>query len=235
MTGGTAGQILYNEQGNCTTGSTNGAVDGQAGTELTSLAINESTTPYAGCAIALPNGIIDFQGYPLDENSVQLTWNVDSEVNIAHYIVKRSRDGHDYLPIDEPVIAQNVQSSSTYSIIDDGAFVGANYYRLEAISYDGVIMDIRNVLVMVDQSIAEPMIIPNPVKDQFTAVIESKRSGEGVMEIYSISGERIQSKPIILKKGLNSIACSATNLAPGAYLLRIYVDQDAYNVRFIVE
>jgi len=84
----------------------------------------------------LPVELIHFNGN-CSENTIEIEWQTASETNNDYFVVERSEDGNQFLPIG--VIPGNGNSNTvlSYHFSDYNNTRPENYYRLKQVDYDG--------------------------------------------------------------------------------------------------
>jgi len=79
----------------------------------------------------LPVKLINF-GASKKNNSVELKWTTSEEVNINHYEIERSANGHDFTSL-ASIASRNQRNQISYSTIDTRPISGIAYYRLKIV------------------------------------------------------------------------------------------------------
>lgn len=112
-------------------------------------------------ATPLPIVLSYFKGVNL-KNAVKLSWETVSEENFDHFEIQRSFDGKDF-----DVIATEKGNGFTsekhqYSFTDTNPEMGINYYRLNAIDFDGSSEIFETIAVEVAPDFSTVAMYPNP-------------------------------------------------------------------------
>ena len=81
---------------------------------------------------------------------VMLEWETALELNSSHFIVERSTDGINYIPVGELSAAGESYEIQSYSFIDQNP-LHENYYRLKQVDFDGSYEYSDIVMAIVDQ------------------------------------------------------------------------------------
>jgi hypothetical protein len=84
----------------------------------------------------LPVTLVNFKGH-LAEAYVLLDWQTVSEVNAAHFVVERSRDGVRFGPVATVKSKGNTSDVQLYQARDVNPLPGMCYYRLKMVNTDG--------------------------------------------------------------------------------------------------
>ncbi|WP_193217992.1 MULTISPECIES: T9SS type A sorting domain-containing protein [unclassified Imperialibacter] len=114
-----------------------------------------------GGSTPLPIVLSYFKGVSL-KNAVKLSWETVSEENFDHFEIQRSFDGKDF-----DVIATEKGNGFTsekhqYSFTDTNPERGINYYRLNAIDFDGSSEIFETIAVEVVPDFSSVAMYPNP-------------------------------------------------------------------------
>jgi hypothetical protein len=111
----------------------------------------------------LPLHLVNFSAKKCNGN-ICLQWNTESEMNVSHYEIERSRDAVTFEKITS-LAAQN-RSSSQYNATDDKLnSKEVVYYRLKGVDIDGKITYSKIVKLNLGKTFTV-FISPNPVKDK---------------------------------------------------------------------
>jgi len=150
---------------------------------------------------------------------VLVSWKVENEINIHHYVVEKSADGRNFTPVG----TVSASSISNYSWIDNQAFTGNNFYRIRSVELNGS-MQISRVVKVIFEIKPSVSIYPNPVKDDRLVNVNFENMAEGLYKIRLISniGQVVQTKSI-LHSGGNAIyqMVLSKKLAHGHFIVEI--------------
>ena len=72
----------------------------------------------------------------IDNSSVQIEWEAESEINSSHFEVERSASGSDFKMIDQTSSPWTSFDKISYEVINIETLNGRNYYRLKAVDID---------------------------------------------------------------------------------------------------
>jgi len=150
----------------------------------------------------LPVKLVSYTARLQSSGSVLLNWKTASEQNNAYFTVERSLNGKDFVQV-----GTNVQSKGnnggSYSIMDNSAASGKNYYRLSQIDEDGTVTSLGTRVVLVTLGGKSFATYPNPiVGNSFTISLSAGESGDSLLtKITDFSGKILFSK--VLKRNEN--------------------------------
>ena len=110
----------------------------------------------------LPVELIDFTARAINNEKVQLAWQTASEINNDYFEVQRSRDGIDFITIEEVSGAGSSDVIQYYQTEDQSPYDGLNYYRLKQVDFDGT-FDYSEIKVVDISTMDIPLsVYPNP-------------------------------------------------------------------------
>ncbi len=188
----------------------------------------------------LPVELIEFTGYHDDNRFVNvLNWATASELNNDYFIIERSVDGINFVPIGSVDGAGTTNELSTYSFDDEGPALGINYYRLKQVDFDGTSEYSDIISIEVNAELSQTRIInyyPNPATDKLTIEMEVAKDGIFDLLIVDITGKVIKEGELelIQHKG-HLIDLDVSNYASGAYIVNL-IDKDAgtrHQIKFV--
>jgi hypothetical protein len=112
----------------------------------------------------LPVTLVAFSAQASKQDAVQLQWTTASELRSARFVVERSRDGQDFVPIGSVEAAGTTTTHRTYSLLDTQLPPSTTtlYYRLRQVDQDSryVYSPVRSIaLTLAPAALAT---FPNP-------------------------------------------------------------------------
>ena len=147
-------------------------------------------------------------------NSVLLNWQTLDEQNSDEFIIERSKDGQEFLPIGRINAKGNSSTTANnYTFSDKDPVYGTNYYRLLMTDKDGSInySSIEKVAVGTEQSVS---LFPNPAAKSVT--IKGLQGFENIL-IKDIYGKKLMERTIRQDTEIMDIS----TLANGIYLIQL--------------
>lgn len=136
----------------------------------------------------LPFSKLSFEGKWLNENTTQLNWAVEDEVNVAYYAVQRSSDGIVYEEIGR-VAALNTSWKNKYGFTDNAPLTGRNYYRIAIVDLDHSSELSRIILLKSTPGITGQLLIrPNPSQGKVMLSLNRPVKGIGSLTIVDVNG-----------------------------------------------
>ena len=148
-------------------------------------------------------------------STVQLAWTIANESNISKYILSRSKDGMNFLPI-RSVTATGINTA--YSILDASPLNGNNYYQLTLVDKNGGLN--KSNIVFVDfNNKTNFKILSNP----FTNTIDIQAENslfEVRADLVDLSGKIVFTKNYTTIAG-NIFSLGVSNIPQGVYCLKL--------------
>jgi hypothetical protein len=152
---------------------------------------------------------------------VELKWSAAEESNLKYYILQRSENGRTWLNIWN-ITPKSVRSANNYLVNDLTEIVTTTYYRLKEVSING--SSIYSSIVKLEPGNLTHVSFTHNTQFHNTIRIQSStaKTEEYIVELYSVSGDRIAQQKQNLQAGTNALLL---NIEPainaGIYLLVI--------------
>jgi len=161
-------------------------------------------------------------------NKPHLFWQTNNEVNINHFIVKRSIDGNNFTDIAK-VLATHKQKNQyefTDLFANENNNINKYYYRLKYVESNGTnsFSDIRSIVLSAKSKLT---VSPNPAK---AGVIINTTNAKEILLLDNYG--RVMKKQQVLNQ---STKMNLQNIKAGMYFLQIiYKDNAVANEKLIV-
>lgn len=152
-----------------------------------------------------------------NDQTITVTWKVEQEQQLSHYEVERSADGLQFTKL-ATVPATN---ANEYAQLDVQPLLADNYYRIKAVSQNGLVQYSRIVKVGPLQLFSKFGIYPNPVqKHQLQMQLITAIEGSYKLQLYNTGGQLVFEKSLIIKSGTQNITIPLPKyLSSGNYRL----------------
>ncbi len=163
-----------------------------------------------------------------------LKWATASEKDNSHFIVQKQTGGN-WSRIGKIPGNGNATRKNTYRFRDPDFQKGTtHYYRLKQVNSDGNFeySPIRS-LYAEPNAIADLVVSPNPVKDELSLMIESRRQASYDITILGLLGKSKYKHTYAIDEGFNQLAIPMKNLHPGQYVLVIEGKQTIKRQKFL--
>lgn len=196
----------------------------------TNMGVYDASTPgpslpsFSGsCAtsVVLPVELISFSSECL-VGIVKLSWQTASEKNNDYFEVQKSKNGVDFIAIDQVNGNGNSSVVQNYSFEDVEPNNGATYYRLKQVDYNGEFSYSELVSVKCDEVNNNSVYVyPNPATNEIKVNIGNRPNQEVIGYVVNVLGEQIMS---FSNKNMNNSALnlSISELSNGIYNLAIF-------------
>ncbi len=180
--------------------------------------------------VLLPVTWISFDAKQVN-NDVVIDWKVENNGNASHYDVEHSTNGIDFEKIGT---VSNNAANNAYSFVHRGAMSGMHYYRLHQFDFDGKNILSKVVSVKIKNADLITYLLNNPVTNSTAnLVIQSTKSGYGLLELWTINGVKYNSKQQLINIGTTIIPIEMKNLPSGNYLIKLLVDNTLQTLQFV--
>jgi len=137
----------------------------------------------------LPVEFSNLQINKISQQQALLKWDILKELNDANFIIEKSIDGRVFKNIG--LLKSSDGTNGKYEYKDYSSFNGTNYYRIKCEYKDGSYSFSNVVSILLNSSISEFIISPNPATDIVKIIGKN---------IISVSLSDIAGKNIITKK-----------------------------------
>jgi 1,4-alpha-glucan branching enzyme len=164
--------------------------------------------------------------------SVLVKWSTGSEIQNEYFVVERSSNAIDYLPIGK-LFSLGGSQKNNYQFSDLQPQKGVNYYRIKQVDKDGMFTYSQTVQVIFDGKSIYWSVYPNPVINGIH--ISVKNSMHNVQLILSdINGKIIYTQNFAQLSAGEEKNINSTGLPKGVYMLTIKSDGETKTERIVV-
>lgn len=162
-----------------------------------------------------------------------IKWTTLSEINNDYFVIERSTDGINFIPLKNVYSkAPNGNSSTTlnYSYTNYEIAEGNNYYRLKQFDKDGK-WKYSDIVELNGDGVAQHIVAlyPNPVQQYATLTITGNIGQDAKAKIISISGQTLKE----IKINSSQTSVSLENINTGTYILQYEDGANKKNIKFI--
>ena len=124
------------------------------------------------------------------DKTINITWEVQNELNVTGYSIERSKDGITFLPLADKSALQNNGSNVIYTHNDANPLSSDNYYRIKVSGKNGE--PLYSDIVKVESLKIPPSIsvYPNPVTNKkMNLVFVNEPAGTYQLELTNKLGQ----------------------------------------------
>jgi hypothetical protein len=155
--------------------------------------LNRAATYHVGgnCGNVLPVDV-QLKGYIDNAGAAYLTWDVTNETNVKEYVVERSSDKTNYLPIGKRELSR---TGMAYVFKDSSNLNAVNYYRVKIITTTGAIRYSNAIALKIKSSgDAGISIYPNPVQQELNISFSGNTKNNYSVALLTAAGKKIYEK-----------------------------------------
>ncbi|MFT3680679.1 MAG: hypothetical protein QM791_10430 [Ferruginibacter sp.] len=159
----------------------------------------------------------------INNDDVDIEWNLPAEINISKYVVERSSDNSSFTAVGEVSSSGNSDSGVQYKLTDISPVPGEYYYRIKSVSKNDVIGYSNTVNVKMVKTGRGMYVYPNPVKgSSINLQLSDIPSGLYSIRLVNQLGQPVLSQKIFHHGGTASKRLTTGKaLQPGYYQLEI--------------
>ena len=195
----------------------------------------ESNCGCGGGSVTLP---VEMSNFELDfsERGIQIFWSTATETNNKGFFVEHSTDGKEWSSIHFQEGNGTTSQPEDYYFLHEEPRLGANYYRLQQVDFDGG-FEYTPVRVAAWRGGIEDLqlvVLPNPATEMISPMLPPEIGAAGstvTYEIFDVNGRLLRTiTDVVTAKGT---LIDVKNLEPGNYIFRARQDGIIYNARFV--
>jgi SdrD B-like domain/Secretion system C-terminal sorting domain len=166
--------------------------------------------------VVLPLIVNQFNGNYAD-GIIQLGWSTYSEINMDHFDVERSTDGHSFRQIGRvTTLSGQLNSNANYTYLDITAQRGINYYRLAMVDNNGNYTYSKTIMVNVDiKGISVMIVYPNPFSTRVQIRVNADNAEKVAINIINSNGVLMSTQSAQTQVGDNNITINKVDALPG--------------------
>lgn len=180
--------------------------------------VSAPIVPTATSACLLPVELLSFSGVKSAHRQVLLNWITASEQNNSHFILERSTDNIDFIPITTVAGAGNSNSNHSYEFPDNELPASpVLYYRLKQFDFDGT-STVSNVISVEPDDDELFSVFVDEKENNVSFIFTLDRPQQVLIELQDVLGKTMFSKVIMADKGFNKSISSLTGISGGFYL-----------------
>ena len=174
---------------------------------------------------------LDFKGIPAGDLVSQLDWSTSDEIDKSHFIIERSLDGVQFIPIGRVESTERPGPVNSYQFFDKAAVLGHNYYRLQKVDQEEKIVysPVRTVTFSENNLIVT--VTPNPANEYIQVDIRSPVTASTITLIDAtgrvVMNEKNENK-------LLKVRLDVKKLDPGLYTILVETDQDKFSDKVVI-
>lgn len=168
-------------------------------------------------AVTLPIVLSEFRAKVVGHSTL-LTFTTATELNNSHFVIERSSNNQTWAEIGQVRGAGTSTEEQSYTFTDEKPLVGANYYRLKQVDFDGK-YEYSPIRVAQFGKTASVLLSPSPVADRLTVKVAAAYEEDAQVDIIAVTGQIVSST--ILAAESTNLEVDVAGLPKGIYTLRI--------------
>jgi hypothetical protein len=187
-------------------------------------------------AAVLPVSMYDISAKRNADKSVTVNWKSDHEINLLKYTIERSLDGLVFAAIKNVMPQSNNGTSFAYNTIDVDASKLKCFYRIKAISINGMVQYSKIVEVKALDTKTGVTVYPNPVENKtINLLFENMPIGDYQFKLYNNQGQLVEQFAKTLQNNSSTIKLvSVKDLPPGTYRMDIISSDGIHTAKNIL-
>lgn len=176
----------------------------------------------------LPVNLVSFSVNQDENNIVRLYWKTASEANASHFLLERSGNAREWLPIKDVLAAGETKNLTEYNELDNNPLPGRSYYRLKMVDKDGSYAYSRIISLNLQNRQDALSVYPNPstgrlfVKDVDYSSVES-------VSILNTKGQQVLISNTLTEQGID-----LSSVPNGIYSIQIRKTDGKISVKKLV-
>jgi hypothetical protein len=183
----------------------------------------------------LPLTLVGFTAKWQTNETVGLTWQVDQEQNLDHFLVERSADGINWESIGTVASLGNSTTTLNYTYTDASPLASLDYYRLVMVADDGTLTYGSIAMVSASADNSGISVYPNPATDHLNISFSATSTLSGIVNIrlLNVQGQLLLQKSVVNPAG-ETVTLTTTTYPPGAYFVQIQTAEDVQQSRVVI-
>jgi hypothetical protein len=174
-------------------------------------------------AFPLPLQLLTFTARP-EQHTALLNWSTSTEINTSHFIIERSANGTQFLPLCSVPAAGFSNNTLHYNARDNFALNGTSYYRLKMVDRDSSFK--YSSIAVVQIGATQITVFPNPVQDKLYVQLGTSN---GRVLLTDAAGKTIIDKG----KGSGVVPVDLVSLSVGVYYVVVITDAEQKTFRIV--
>jgi len=174
---------------------------------------------------SFPVEFIDFTVANLDNKYHLLEWSTASEQEADYFVVEHSMNGESFKSIAQVKAAGTTIERQNYQFRFADPQHGTNYYRLRQVDEDGASHIYKTISAYQFKDLELVKAYPVPTYDDITLEVRYIETSDFTLEIIDPSGKTVKQQQVLFEAGVNTIELDLSDLASGAYHIKLFNGQ----------
>lgn len=164
------------------------------------------------------------------DDGVELEWEISSEKNNSDFEIIRYGNQTRETEIIGTVLAGGTVIRK-YTFVDNKPLLGINFYQLKSIGANTT--ENSRIISVKSNLITDILLAPNPALEHIDIKWNTFKSGNALVEVYTVMGIKISGQVVHCGEGVNRSRINVKNLDVGTYLVKISMEGQNAVSRFI--
>ena len=167
------------------------------------------------------------------ENSIQLNWISENEINVAKYNVQTSENSSDFKTIGSVDAGKNNYYFN--HLLNNNNLQPTIFYRLQIVDKDGKISYSKIVTFNQKNNVNVVTVSPTLVSNYTNIKIVCTNAASVNLKLFNINGVLINTKKIAVLQTENQFAYDCNSLNKGVYFLNVYNGNNLINCTKLIK
>lgn len=194
---------------------------------------------YIQNVIVLPSQFLTLNATSLNDNNVKLLWQTNEETTNQSFVIERSSDGINFLPVSLNIELLNKENIKAYQAVDYSNLLNGNfnyYYRVQQIDKSGKVTFSNLSYIHLKENQAVKMeAYPNPFLEKININLKASLKGNIEIRISSITGLTLISKKTNIQYNELLFIDKLNTLPAGVYLVRLIMNNQIISTKKIIK
>ncbi len=160
------------------------------------------------------------------DKNILVSWKVENELNIHHYVIERSANGRDFNEVGTQAATGTGNGATLYySWLDQQTLTGNNFYRVRSVGNNGETKVSEVVKVNMAGEPSSITVFPNPVKEDGMLSVSMVNEPKGTYQINLVNA----TGQVVLRRTINHVGSNTVysvklnnTVAHGNYVLQVF-------------
>jgi Secretion system C-terminal sorting domain len=190
-----------------------------------------------GGGVALPVQMIYLEAEAMNNDSIQVRWATQTEINNRDFEVERSTDGNTWSTIGEVAGHDNSVVEEHYAFNDINVVPGVvYYYRLKQVDNNGNYQYTGIVQAKINAAGAFAVMnfVPNPTSGNTQLSVVATKNQAITVDFYDMLGQKVSSSNQQIVAGTNRIDFDLHLFASGTYSAVVTSENQLYIEKLVI-
>lgn len=196
-----------------------------AGFFIDDIKVIKSTIPQ----VVLPVHFISFTAKLTTDNNVVLEWKAEVDSKHSHFIVERSTDGQNYVPIGRV-------DDLPYRLTDYNPVIGLNYYRIKQYDIDGQFAYSKINTIYFNPDRLSLIVYPNPAEEDVTLRFNVQKTETITIRITNLAGHVVYQNKAVINGSNQEVKIHVKDWPAQTYIVKaIRADNSSLTIQKLIK